>query len=303
MSRSCTFAFVSVLLCPLACFRASDDEGIADEVGDSTDSEGTGETTSDTTTDTTTDTDTETTTDTETDTGPPPDTDLDGLDDGVDNCPDDPNPNQLDFDGDGQGNVCDVMVFTTISGSLASHAQFDAGLGNCDFPFGLIATGGEVQVELDDDAQLVRIELTELTIADILDKPCQLLLVTSDVSFKDFTLANGGGPFPVSTAHSQAEHDAGTAAGLTNLPHPILTTGTLEVSSNGNPPMIAPLELTDASLPPMGVEITSSGDSMTLAWSSDNFVIGTSQFMIQDPIMISVDMQLVGVDGTLTLAP
>jgi len=36
-----------------------------------------------------------------------PDTDEDGIDDLEDNCPLDPNPFQEDFDGDGQGDVCD----------------------------------------------------------------------------------------------------------------------------------------------------------------------------------------------------
>lgn len=37
-----------------------------------------------------------------------PDTDGDGVIDGVDNCPLDANPDQADFDGDGQGDVCDA---------------------------------------------------------------------------------------------------------------------------------------------------------------------------------------------------
>jgi len=36
------------------------------------------------------------------------DSDGDGLGDNVDNCPSDPNVNQLDTDFDGQGNACDV---------------------------------------------------------------------------------------------------------------------------------------------------------------------------------------------------
>jgi len=39
------------------------------------------------------------------------DTDGDEVCDPVDNCPDDPNPSQLDSDGDGEGDACDVCPF------------------------------------------------------------------------------------------------------------------------------------------------------------------------------------------------
>ncbi|NIS32224.1 MAG: hypothetical protein GWO04_20720 [Actinobacteria bacterium] len=38
---------------------------------------------------------------------PEPDRDDDGIPDDVDNCPDDPNPDQADLDGDGEGDACD----------------------------------------------------------------------------------------------------------------------------------------------------------------------------------------------------
>ena len=38
---------------------------------------------------------------------PEPDTDDDGITDDIDNCPDDPNPDQADCDGDSVGNACD----------------------------------------------------------------------------------------------------------------------------------------------------------------------------------------------------
>jgi hypothetical protein len=90
---------------------------------------------------------------------------------------------------------------------------------------------------------------------------------------------------------------------MTNIPHPITATGTIEASVNGDPPMASPLELMDANLPPMGVEITGAGESMTLTWANDNFVVATSQFMVEMPIMITVDLQIVGLNGSLTLAP
>lgn len=39
---------------------------------------------------------------------PPEDSDGDGVPDGSDNCPDDPNPDQADGDGDGIGDACDL---------------------------------------------------------------------------------------------------------------------------------------------------------------------------------------------------
>lgn len=235
--------------------------------------------------------------------GPPPDSDADGIADADDNCPDVANPNQLDFDGNGAGNACDVMVYTGISGTLSSEAQADAGIGSCNIPIDFVSTGGMVQVEMDDDAQLVRVELTEMSVEDILDKECNILIITANVSIKDFMMANGGGAFPVSMPHGQDQHDAGTAMGMTNIPHPIIATGTIEASTNGDPPTPSPLELMDANLPPMAVDISGNGSQMTLTFANDNFVVATSQFMVTMPADLTIDLQIVGLNGTLTLTP
>src|SRR5207253_10199292 len=60
-----------------------------------------------TTSSTTTSTTSSTTTTTTTTLPPCPDADGDGVCDGADNCPADPNPDQADGDGDGRGDVCD----------------------------------------------------------------------------------------------------------------------------------------------------------------------------------------------------
>jgi len=287
------------LVLSLGLSACGGDDGVTggDEIGD------TGDTGTDTATDSSTTAETSTTDTTEdTTTGPPPDADMDGIEDALDNCPDDPNPNQLDFDSDGEGNVCDIMQFTNISGSLASLAKADAGIGSCEIPIDFVATGGLVQVQLDANAQLVKIEMTELTTADILDKSCQILILTANVSIKDFSMVNGGGAFPVSMPHNQADHDAGTASGMTNIPHPITAMGTIEATTNGDPPMPSPLDLPDTNLPPMGVEITGAGSSMTLTWANDNFVVASSTFMVMMP-MLNIDLQIIGLNGSLTLAP
>ncbi len=59
------------------------------------------------------------------------DTDQDGIDDGADNCPDTPNPDQADLDGDGVGEVCDNCPQDANSGQEDGDGD---GLGDCCDP-------------------------------------------------------------------------------------------------------------------------------------------------------------------------
>ena len=43
------------------------------------------------------------------------DSDKDGVPDGEDNCVEESNPNQTDSDGDGSGDVCDVIIGDTVN--------------------------------------------------------------------------------------------------------------------------------------------------------------------------------------------
>ena len=232
------------------------------------------------------------------------DSDNDGIPDGSDNCPDDANPNQLDFDGNGAGNVCDVQVFSTVSGTLTSTASAAALGQSCNIPIDLVVTGGEIQVQLDDDAAVAAFDIVTLDIADILDKECDLNLVTATVSIKDFGITNVGDPFPVSVAHSQAAHDAGSIAGDSDDVHPVLAEGTLEAAVGNDPPMPSDLML-DATLPTFTANIMGGGTSGTMSWANGMHVLATDVFMVDAPIIgqTNIDFELRGLIGTLSVAP
>src|SRR5690606_28731921 len=231
-----------------------------------------------------------------------PDSDGDGVGDDNDNCPDDPNPNQRDFDGNGVGNVCDEHVFSTIGGTLNSTAVADAGVGMCQIPIEIMVIGGEIRVQLDDEAALAGFDIVSLQVADILDKNCNLGLAQANVSIKDFVIANNGDPFPVSVAHTPAAHDAGSIAGDSNMPHPVLSTGILEAAVGNDPPMPSDLML-DGTLPVFTANISDAGAAGTLAWADAQYVLAMDQFMVEDPFPITIDFQLRGLVGSITLAP
>ncbi|WP_428262479.1 OmpA family protein [Haliangium sp.] len=66
------------------------------------------------------------------DDNPAADRDNDGVPDGIDNCPDNPNPDQSDVDGDGRGDVCDngpgADDWRVVGGGCAAGGN-EAGLG------------------------------------------------------------------------------------------------------------------------------------------------------------------------------
>jgi hypothetical protein len=235
--------------------------------------------------------------------GPGPDSDGDGIPDAIDNCPHDPNPNQLDFNGNGVGNVCDTLVFTNVAGKFDSNAIAKSNFGGCNIPVVIEVTSGEVHVQLDDDAALAAFEVVELQIADLPPHKCQInFLMTAMVSLSDFVVINNGDSFPVSVAHSQAAHDAGTISGESDGPHPMLSTANLEAAIGNDPPVTASLEL-DGSLPVLVADINGGGAAGSLVWSDNQHVIATDQIVIDQPIKATIDFEFRGLVGTLDLLP
>jgi hypothetical protein len=230
------------------------------------------------------------------------DTDMDGVGDMTDNCPDIANPNQRDFDDNGVGNVCDVQVFTTLSGTLNSTAIADAGFaGMCQIPIMIEVTGGEVRVQLDDDAAVAAFEIVSMQVADILDKQC-MLAVAAEVDITNFMIANDGGAFPVAVPHTPAQHDAGSIAGDCDINHPVLSTGVLSASVNGEPPMDSDLML-PGTLPIFTANISGGGAMGTLAWADAQYVLAMDTFMIEDPLPIDIEFTLRGLVGSVVLMP
>jgi hypothetical protein len=231
-----------------------------------------------------------------------PDTDMDGVGDGSDNCPDIANPNQLDYDDNGTGNVCDTQVFMGVTGTLNTTAEASSALaGTCTIPLMIMVTSGQIMVQLDDDAAVAAFEIANLQVADILDQECELA-VTANVSLTNFVISNSGGAFPVNMAHSMAMHDGGQVAGESNVPHPVLSTATMTASVDGSDPMESELML-DGALPVFTANIMGGGASGTMSFADPNFVLAETEFMIEMPVPLTIDFTLTGLVGTLTLAP
>ena len=232
----------------------------------------------------------------------PRDLDMDGVEDHEDNCPEISNPNQLDYDDNGFGNVCDTQVLGNVTGKLDTTLTMDAGIaGMCEISLTLEVMGGQIMVQLDDDAAVAAFEISNLQIADISNQQCQLA-VPLNLSLTNFMIENSGGPFPVNMPHSLAMHDAGQIAGTPNAAHPVLSETSMAVLVEMNPAMESELML-DGALPIFTANIVGGGASGTLSFADPQFLLGTGQFMLEDPFPITVDFVLIGLVGTLTLAP
>lgn len=238
---------------------------------------------------------------------PDADDDMDGVANMEDNCPADPNPNQLDFDGDGDGNVCDPLVYTMGGGTLTTTATASAGQGSCDVPLDLNITGGEVIIQLDDDANVADVEFVEFELEDTPEQDCQLailppfIVVDATLSISDFLISNAGGPFPTSVAHNQNDHDNGIVDGDQDMEHPIQVTGTLSAVVGNDPPADSMLDF-PGQTPPAAVLVENDGDNLELTFSDADFVVLSETIMSMD-LPVDIDLVLTGLEGTVNMTP
>jgi len=239
---------------------------------------------------------------------PDGDDDGDGIPNGVDNCPSIANPNQLDFSGNGAGNVCDPLIFTMGGGTMLTTATASAGNGSCDIPLPLEVLGGEVRILLDDDAAVAQVEFVTLELADVPAKDCQLVIipiiavVNATLAISDFLISNGGDPYPTAFPHNPADHDSGTVDGTQDVPHPIQVTGTLTSTTDPNdPPSDSELDFAGQT-PPAAVLVTNAGGNLELVFNDANFILLDEDIESED-IAVTINLVMKGLVGALSMTP
>ncbi|HEY0135688.1 MAG TPA: thrombospondin type 3 repeat-containing protein [Nannocystis sp.] len=309
-TRLLTPLLVSLLLAaPLAC---GDDKGGAEtETATGTSTSTTGETsTGETPTTTgedpstsTTSTSGETPTTTDPTTTGAGDQDMDGVIDGVDNCPSDANPNQLDFDGNAVGNVCDEpLSFTIADGVPPEFNKLDTTATanktlECMFPVSLVVLNGEVQVTLD-DAGIARVYAAKLNFADTPELTCDLTLVKVKLKITEF-FADGPDPFLVGFPFTLPDHDNGTITGNTDMPHTILVSGLINVTESSNedlaPTGESALEMVPGAFPNALASVVNKGEQVSMLFTDSNSVL------FEQTTMSGIKITLTGLNGTLRL--
>lgn len=231
------------------------------------------------------------------------DEDADGVANSADNCRCDANPNQLDFDGNAVGNVCDApLTFTIADGvppefnKLATTATAAMGL-SCEFPVDLIVVNGDVQVSLDDEGT-AKIWSAQLNFADTPELECDLFILNVKLRIEKF-FAAGPDAFVVGFPFALPDHDAGTISGQTDSPHAILVSGIINITESSNESLAPkgenPIEMVPGAFPVGTASVVNKGEQVSLAFDDSNSII----FM--QTTMGGIEIKLTGLKGTMRM--
>jgi hypothetical protein len=233
------------------------------------------------------------------------DEDGDGIANKDDNCRCIANPNQLDFDGNSVGNVCDApLTFTIADGAppefnqLVTQATAKQLIAMCQFGVNLVAIGGDVKVTLDDEGT-GKVWAAQLNFADTPQLVCDIpLIVTVKLVIKGLVIT-GPDMFTVGFPFNVAEHDGGTVSGKTDAPHNIVVNGTIDVQESSNPGLAMPgesaLEDVGGSFPIGTVTVTEGGKQLTVEFNDGNHTV------FQETTMGGLEITLSGLTGKLRL--
>lgn len=232
------------------------------------------------------------------------DEDADGVANSQDNCRCDPNPNQLDFDGNTVGNVCDApLVFTLAEGgapdfnTLATTAKAGMSIISCQFGVDLVVVDGDVEVTLDDSGT-AKFYAKRLNFADTPEYECDLTLFKVKLIIQNF-FSDGPDPFVVGFPFTIPDHAAGTISGTTDSPHNILVSGIINITESGNemlaPPGENPIMMVPGAFPTGVATVTNKGELVSLAFDDSDSVI----FM--QTTEGGIEIELRGLKGTLQM--
>lgn len=232
------------------------------------------------------------------------DEDADGVANKDDNCRCDANPNQLDFDENKVGNVCDMPIrFGVVSGTppdfnkLTTEASAEMTL-SCKFPVDLIVIGGELQVELDDNG-MGKIFASSLSYADTPELECNLVIINVKLKIENLITA-GDMPFAVGFPFQVADHMMGMVTGMMDMAHTIVINGTINVtqSSDENLVMPGPQPLMDVpgAFPAGMVTVTKANNEAQIVFNDK----GSTVF--EQTTESGITIKLTGLTGTLKLS-
>jgi hypothetical protein len=237
-----------------------------------------------------------------------PDDDADEDGDGVankdDNCRCDANPNQLDFDENKLGNVCDMPLrFGVVSGTPPDFNKFSTTasaemLLKCEFPVDLIVIGGSLEVQLDDSG-MGKVFAGTLNYADTPELTCSLGIITVKLKIEDL-VTTGDMPLVVGFPFSVGDHMAGVITGMMDAAHTIIINGVINVteSSDENLVMTGPQELKDVpgAFPAGMVTVTRSSNEAQIVFDDASAVV------FEQTTMSNIKIKLQGLKGTLKMS-